>query len=114
LANLGAHRRVSGRPDHYGAGFRHESGEAGADAALAAAKKHIRPHKALIVVVGKAADIKPALEAYGSVTVVDTDGKLVVKAEAKPSATPAPAAAPAAAPAKTSKPAPAAPAKESK
>ena len=66
------------------------------------------------MVVGKAADIKPALEAYGSVTVVDTDGKLVVKAEAKPSATPAPAAAPAAAPAKTSKPAPAAPAKESK
>jgi hypothetical protein len=61
-----------------------------------------------LVVVGKAAAIKPGLEAYGPVTVVDTDGNAIVtpemakqpSAQTAPAAAPAPAASPAATPAK--------------
>jgi hypothetical protein len=37
----------------------------------------------VIVVVGEATVIKPALEAYGPITVVDVNGQLVVKERKK-------------------------------
>jgi hypothetical protein len=52
----------------------------------------------VIVVVGEATAIKSALEAYGPITVVDTEGKLVVKPAAAvqaPASAPSTSAAPA-------------------
>ena len=54
----------------------------------------------MIVVVGEAQVTKPVLEPFGPITVVDIEGKLVVKSEAPsakaPAVTPPPAAATAA------------------
>jgi predicted Zn-dependent peptidase len=92
IADLVADLRSYGLPDDYWDRFGGEIERVTAEQALAAAQKYIRPNQSVIVVVGEATAIKPALEPYGPITVVDIDGKLVVK--------PAPAAAaPAVAPA---------------
>lgn len=96
--------RVYGLPDDYWDKFRPAVTAVTAEEAFAAARRHVHPGASVIVVVGKAADVKPVLEAYGPVTVLDTDGKLVLS----PVAT-APAAAPRP-PATTPASAPAAPA----
>jgi zinc protease len=98
IASLVAELRTHHLPDDYWDHFGSEIARVTPDAALAAAKKHIRPSQGVIVVVGEAAVVRPALQAYGPVTVVDTDGKLVVQ-------TPAPSTAPSGAPA-TPSPAP--------
>jgi predicted Zn-dependent peptidase len=116
IANLVAELRVYDLPDDYWDRFRGRIREVTAAQALTAAQAHIHPNESVIIVVGKAADVKPALETYGPVTVVDVDGNVVLDPAATPplpattpaAAEPAPAAAtpaPAAA-----KPAPAAPA----
>jgi hypothetical protein len=120
IAGLVSDLRIYGLPDDYWDRFNGEIDRVTPEQALAAAQKYIRPDKSVIVVVGEAAAIKSVLEPYGPITVVDTEGKLVLKPEAAagaaaPAATP-PAAAPAkpaAAPPKPAaappKPAPAAP-----
>jgi predicted Zn-dependent peptidase len=87
IADLVADLRIYGLPDDYWEGFRTQIGQVSPEAALAAAKEHIRPDESLIVVVGKAADVKPALEAYGPVTVVDTEGEVVIEPAAETTAT---------------------------
>jgi hypothetical protein len=78
IAALVAELRTYGFPDNYWDGFRAEIQAVTAEQALAVAKKYIQPQKALIVVVGKAAAVKPYLDPYGPVKVLDTEGKVVV------------------------------------
>jgi zinc protease len=94
IAGLVSELREFGLPDDYWDGFRGAIEGVTADAALAAAQRYIRPGASTLVVVGKAAAFKPALEAYGPITVVDTDGNVLVQPKAQTAATPA--AAPAA------------------
>jgi zinc protease len=79
IAQLLVELRMYGLPDDYWDRFGPAIESVTAEAAFAAAKKHIHPEQGLIVVVGEATAVKPALDAYGPVTVVDIDGKLVVK-----------------------------------
>ncbi|HET6339685.1 MAG TPA: pitrilysin family protein [Polyangiales bacterium] len=112
IAALVSELRTYGFPDNYWDGFRTEIQAVTPEQALAAAKKYIQPSKALIVVVGKAAAVKPFLDPYGPVKVLDTEGKVVVedvKAE-QPKVPPSAAAAPVASPPKAPHSGPAAPA----
>lgn len=79
IADLVAELRTYGLPDDYWDHFGAEISAVTKEAAFAAAQKHIRPKQGMIVVVGEASAVRPALETYGPVTVYDTDGKLVVK-----------------------------------
>jgi zinc protease len=95
IASLVSELRTYGFPDNYWDGFRTEIQAVTPEQALAAAKKYIQPSKALIVVVGKAAAVKPFLDPYGPVKVLDTEGKVVVdevraeQPKVPPTATPA-------------------------
>ena len=92
IAQLLVELRTYGLPDDYWDHFGPAIQAVTADAAFAAAKKHIQPQQGLIVVVGEATAVKPALDAYGPITVVDIDGKLVAKPQPAGAATvPAPA-----------------------
>ncbi len=82
IADLVADLRVYGLSDSYWDDLRPAIAAVTAEQALAVAQKHARAGASVIVVVGKAADVKPALEAYGPITVVDTDGKLVLPPQA--------------------------------
>ncbi len=102
IAALVSELRTYGFPDNYWDGFRDEIQAVTAEQALAAAKKYIQPNKALIVVVGKAAAVKPFLDPYGPVKVLDVEGKVVVedvRAQQEPPVTASPTAAPVASPA---------------
>jgi len=79
IAGLVSELREFNLPDDYWDKFRGSIEGVSAQAALEAAQRYIRPNQAALVVVGKAAAFKPALEAYGPVTVVDTDGNVLVK-----------------------------------
>lgn len=76
IASLVADLRVYGLPDDYWDGFRTAIREVSAEEAQAAAREHIRPERALVVVVGRAAEVAEALQRWGPVTVVETDGSL--------------------------------------
>jgi zinc protease len=78
IAGLTSDLRKYGFADDYWDGFRAQIAAVTPEQALAAAKKHITPQSALIVVVGKASAVKDALAAYGPVKVIDVDGKLLV------------------------------------
>jgi zinc protease len=111
IAALVSELRTYGFPDNYWDGFRAEIQAVTPEQALAAAKKYIQPSKALIVVVGKAAAVKPFLDPYGPVKVLDTEGKVVVedvKAEQHPKLPSSAAAAPVASPPKAPQSGPAA------
>jgi zinc protease len=82
IASLVADLRTYGLPDDYWDTFGKAIEQVTPEQALAAAQKYIRPDQGLIVVVGEATVTKPALEAYGPITVVDNEGKLVVKSGA--------------------------------
>ncbi len=77
IAYLVGDLRVYGLPDDYWDNYRTAIREVTARQALAAAREDIRPDEALVVVVGKAADIAAPLTAYGPVTVYDTSGEVV-------------------------------------
>ena len=66
--------RVYGLPDDYWDGYRSAIRAVTPEEALAAAQRYIRPSQALIVAVGKAADIVEPLRRYGPVRVIDNDG----------------------------------------
>ena len=97
IAQMLSELRIYGLPDDYWDRFGAAIEAVTADQAFAAAKKHIQPNQGLIVVVGEASAVKPALDAYGPVTVVDTNGKLVAKPGAPAPAPASPAPPPAAA-----------------
>jgi zinc protease len=102
IAALVAELRIYGLPDDYWDTFGDQIERVTPEAALAAAQKYVRPLESLIVVVGEATAVRPALERYGAVTVVDTDGGIVVK----PTPSAATAATPTVAPAAPVAPAP--------
>lgn len=66
--------RVFGLPDDYWDTFRTSIREVTAEQSHAAAREYIRPDRALIVAVGKAADIVEPLRRYGPVRVIDNEG----------------------------------------
>jgi zinc protease len=82
IAGLVAQQRLYGLPDDYWDKFGEQIERVTPEAALQAAQAYIRPDKSIIVVVGEAAAVKPALERYGTITVVDVEGQLVVKSDA--------------------------------
>ncbi|RLB54707.1 MAG: hypothetical protein DRJ42_08425 [Deltaproteobacteria bacterium] len=96
IAYLVADLRVYGLADDYWDNYRTSIREVTAPQALAAAREDILPDRALVVVVGKAADIAAPLTAFGPVTVIDTDGEEVQRLPAAPESGEAATAAPAA------------------
>lgn len=87
VVELLAEQRIYGLPDDYWQHFPEAVSAVTPESALAAAQHYIRADDALIVVVGRAAAVKDALSAYGPVTVIDPEGKVL----SDPSLTPAPA-----------------------
>jgi zinc protease len=79
IADLLSDLRIFGLADDYWDTYRSRISEVSAREALAAASMYIRPDRALIVVVGKAAEIARALGKYGPVTVVDTEGRFILR-----------------------------------
>jgi len=77
IAELVTDLRIFGLPDDYWDTFRTQISQVTSDQAQKAAARYIQPQQAVIVVVGKALDIKDALAAYGSVTIVDTNGSII-------------------------------------
>lgn len=78
--------RVFNLPDDYWDTFRSAIRQVTAEQAHAAAREYIRPSQALIVAVGRAADIAEPLRRYGPVRIIDTDGREVSRLEAAPAA----------------------------
>jgi zinc protease len=75
IASFVADLRVYGLPEGYWDTYRSKLREVGADQALAAARAHVRPDQALVVVVGRAAEVLEPLRRLGPVTVLDTQGQ---------------------------------------
>jgi zinc protease len=100
IAELVSDLRTFNLPEGYWDNFRSSIRKVSSDDALKAAQAYIHPDREVIVVVGKAADVVPALEKFGPVSVVDVNGA-PLRSPAQQAATPAPApnTAPAPAPA---------------
>ena len=99
VADLVAQLRIYGLPDDYWDTFRTQIGAVTPEQALAAARQYMHPESAVIVVVGKAAEVAEPLRLYGDVTIVSPEGvvgETLPRLPAGASGTPA-AAAPAAA-----------------
>lgn len=87
IAAMVADLRIFGLDDDYWDGYRTAIRAVTPQAALAAARGHIRPDRALVVVVGTAADIAEPLRRYGNVTVVDAEGRVKMELEARAEST---------------------------
>jgi zinc protease len=74
IANLVVDLRLFGLPDNYWDSYRSQIRNVTAEQALAAARSHITPDKALVVVVGDASAIAQPLRRWGPVRVVSPDG----------------------------------------
>jgi zinc protease len=105
IADLVAQLRIYGLPDDYWDTFRTQIRAVTAEQTLAAARQYIHPESAVIVVVGKAADVAEPLRLYGDVTIVSPEGvvgqtlpRLPAGTTAAPAAAAPAAAAPASAP----------------
>ncbi len=83
IASLLADLRVFGLPDDYWEGYRKALTAVSAEEALEAARRYVHPERALVVVVGRAADVAPPLRRWGPVTIVDLDGKVLQRLEAR-------------------------------
>lgn len=81
VASRQAHLRSFGLPDDYWDTFRTNIREVNAKEALGAARGHILPDKALVVVVGQAADFAESLRTFGPVTVIAPNGEVKAKFE---------------------------------
>lgn len=75
IGQMVADLRTFGLPDDYWDSYRSRIGEVSPAQALAAARAHIEPDHALIVVVGSAAEIAEGLRAWGPVTIVEPSGE---------------------------------------
>ncbi len=84
LASLLADLRIFGLPDDYWDHYRSAILKVTAEEALRAARAHVHPDRALVVVVGRAADVAPPLRRWGPVTIVDLDGKVVEQLSFQP------------------------------
>jgi zinc protease len=76
IAALVAQLRLFGLPDDYWDTFRTQIRQVSAEQALEAARTYIRPDTAVVVVVGRAADVAEPLRAWGEVSIVDVQGRL--------------------------------------
>jgi zinc protease len=94
IADLVAQLRIYGLPDDYWDTFRTQIRAVTAEQSLAAARQYIHPESAVIVVVGKAAEVAEPLRLYGDVTIVSPEGQVGETLPRLPAA-PAAAAAPA-------------------
>lgn len=79
LADLVIELRTFGLPDDYWDRYRRAIRATSGSEALYAAREYIKPDKALVVIVGQAADFAQSLTKFGPVTVVSPEGE--VKAE---------------------------------
>ncbi len=79
LADLVVELRTFGLPDDYWDRYRRAIRATSGSEALYAAREYIKPDKALVVIVGQAADFAQSLTKFGPVTVVSPEGE--VKAE---------------------------------
>lgn len=86
IAAMVADLRVFGLADDYWDGFRTSIGQVTPDEALAAARRHIRPDKMLVLVVGEAAAVVEPLRQWGPVRVLDENGEVKERFEAAPPA----------------------------
>lgn len=75
IGDLVADLRLFGLPDDYWDTFRSKIREVSAQEAHEAAKTFVHPERAVVVVVGRAADVVPAVSKLGNVRVVDVDGE---------------------------------------
>ncbi len=91
IAELASELRIHSLPDDYWERFRKEIEDVTAEQALEAARQYVRPDQAVIVVVGKAAEIYDALKEQGPVTVVDAQGQTVLASTAESAYTEPPA-----------------------
>ncbi|MFK7989232.1 MAG: M16 family metallopeptidase [Sandaracinaceae bacterium] len=82
VAYMVEEQQVYGLPDDYWASYRTAIRAVTPQQAHEAAREYIHPDRALIVAVGKAADIVAPLRRYGPVRVIDTDGEEVATYEA--------------------------------
>ena len=74
IAAMVADLRIFDLPDDYWDTYRSAIRSTTPAAALTAARAHIHPDQALVVVVGTAAEISEPLREFGPVTVIDPDG----------------------------------------
>ncbi|MFW5876554.1 MAG: M16 family metallopeptidase [Myxococcota bacterium] len=81
IADLVADLRIYELPDDYWENYPDRIREVTSEEALEAAKAHVRPDEALVVVVGRAADVLEPLRQFGPVRVVDGKGKVVSEFE---------------------------------
>jgi len=79
LADLVVELRTFELPDDYWDRYRKAIRATSGSEALYAAREYIKPGKALVVIVGQAADFAESLRQFGPVTVISPDGE--VKAE---------------------------------
>ncbi len=79
IANLVVELRTFELPDDYWDRYRNAIRATSGSEALYAAREYIKPNKALVVIVGQAADFAESLTEFGPVTVVSPEGE--VKAE---------------------------------
>ncbi len=82
LAGLVSDLRLFGLPDNYWDDFRSRIAAVSPADAHAAARTHIHPDRALIVIVGQASAFAEGLASYGPVTVVDVNGNVTRRIEA--------------------------------
>jgi zinc protease len=76
LAELVIELRTYGLPSDYWTNYRDWIRQTSASEAYYVARNYVRPHEALVVVVGQAADFAPDLAQFGPVTVVSPDGEI--------------------------------------
>ena len=84
VARLVARQRLHGLPDDCWDRFRAQIRAVTNEEALAAARAYVRPETMVLVVVGRATAIADALERWGPVAVLDTDGQLLRAARPVP------------------------------
>ena len=87
LVDLVIELRTFELPDDYWDQYRKAIRATSASEALYAARKYIEPDKALVVVVGQAADFAESLRQFGPVTVVSPEGEVKAKFSPQPRST---------------------------
>lgn len=95
IAGMVSDLRLFGLPDDYFDGYRTQIRSVTPEEALRAAQAHIRPDRALVVVVGDAEAIAQPMRRWGPVRVVDPAGTEIARYPAASAEEPTPASAPA-------------------
>ncbi len=81
IASLVSELRLYGLPDNYWDTYRSQIRDVTPEQALQAARAHIHPDRALIVIVGDAESIAQPMRRWGKVRVVQTDGSEIARFE---------------------------------